>query len=606
MLAALLLVGSLALHPCPAAQDYWCGALARPIDPAGQVAGTISIGFTWLPHARAHAQSQGTIVAAEGGPGYPSGASRDAYRALFGPLLQTHDLLMMDDRGTGRSGAIDCPQLQRGTISLPAVATCGALLGDAAGLYGSALAADDLAALMDALRLARADLYGDSYGTFFVQVFAARHPSLVGSVVLDGAYPAIGGDPWYPSTAPAMRDAFDRVCRRSAACAALPGSALGRIERLLQALRTTGAPIAPARLAFIMDTAGLDPLVYRELDAAARAYLDAGDAVPLQRLAREADAYEEQPPSDPAVLSNGLFVAASCSDNPQAYDMQLAPGAREVAWRTALAEKRQTDPALYAPFTLDEFLSMPLDYAYVPLCQNWPVAPAAHPAGRPVPPDASLAGVPALVLTGDLDTITTPAEGDAAARLFARATRVIVENAGHVTAIGDPYGCASRIVRAFVARKPIDDACARSLPPVRLVPAFARSVGEVTPAAAIGPPQPDGNLRRCADAVWAAGDALARATTLGTTAAPGLRGGNFAAATHGDRTLIRLHGVRWTRDLAIDGTVDFDARTGRAGARLEWPGARLQAGWDAYAATARATIAGRIDGRPIRATMPAP
>ncbi len=48
--------------------------------------------------------------------------------------------------------------------------------------------------------------------------------------------------------------------------------------------------------------------------------------------------------------------------------------------------------------------------------------------------------VPALVLTGDLDTITTPAEGDQAAALFRNARRVIVENTGHVSAVGDPYG----------------------------------------------------------------------------------------------------------------------------------------------------------------------
>lgn len=270
MLAALLLVGSLALHPCSGGQGYWCGTIARPLDPAGNVPGTIAIGFTWLPHARAQAPSQGTIVAAEGGPGDPSGASRDGYRTLFGPLLQTRDLLMMDDRGTGRSGAIDCPDLQHGTVTLTAIAACGASLGDSADLYGSALAADDLAALLDALHVDRADFYGDSYGTFFVQVFAARHPSRVASVILDGAYPAIGGDPWYPSTGPAIRDAFDRVCRRSATCAPLPGSTLDRIERLLRVLRAPGAPIAPAQLAFVMDTAGLDGLVYRDLDAGTR------------------------------------------------------------------------------------------------------------------------------------------------------------------------------------------------------------------------------------------------------------------------------------------------------------------------------------------------
>ena len=33
---------------------------------------------------------------------------------LFGDLLDAHDLVLVDMRGTGRSKAIDCPDLQTG------------------------------------------------------------------------------------------------------------------------------------------------------------------------------------------------------------------------------------------------------------------------------------------------------------------------------------------------------------------------------------------------------------------------------------------------------------------------------------------------------------
>jgi len=330
MLAALLLVGSLSLHGCADAPGYYCGSLVRPLDPAGIVPGTIEIAFTYLPHSQSSAAA-GTIVAAEGGPGYPSGASRDGYRALMGPLLRTHDLLMMDDRGTGRSAALDCPPLQLAPVmELANVTRCGEQLGSHADLYGSALAADDLDAIMGALHIAKADLYGDSYGTFFVQVFAARHPDRVRSVTLDGAYPAIGLDPWYSSTGPTIASAFDLVCRRWSACKALPGTTMERIGALVAALRRPRAPVTPSQLAFVMDSAGLDPLAYRELDAAARAFDEWHDAVPLERLVREAYRYEERAPQPPQELSQALFVAASCSDNPQAYDMRLPPAQRRA------------------------------------------------------------------------------------------------------------------------------------------------------------------------------------------------------------------------------------------------------------------------------------
>ena len=43
------------------------------------------------------------IVAAEGGPGYPSIDSAESYLFMLGPLRRRHDLIVMDNRGTGRS-----------------------------------------------------------------------------------------------------------------------------------------------------------------------------------------------------------------------------------------------------------------------------------------------------------------------------------------------------------------------------------------------------------------------------------------------------------------------------------------------------------------------
>lgn len=603
MLAAALLAGSLALHPCVAHQAYYCGSLTRPLDTTGRIAGRIDIGFTWLPHARHNVPSAGTIVAAEGGPGYPSGASRDEYRALFGPLLSTHDMLLMDDRGTGRSGAIDCRALQGGSMTLPAIARCGAQLGSAAGLYGSAEAADDLDALMGRLGVTRADLYGDSYGTFFVQTFAARHPARVRRIVLDGAYPAGGLDPWYSSTTPTIADAFDAVCRRSPQCA-VRGAAMPRIRRVLARLRSRRGPIDPSQLAFVMDTAGLDSLVYRDLDAAVRALLERADDVPLRRLVREASDFEESAASDPREESNGLFVAASCTDNPQAYDMRLAPVFRQAQWRSIERRSAASNPQLYAPFTVREFLSIPLDYAYVPLCQNWPVAPAGHPAGQPFPPGTQMPDVPALVLTGDLDTITTPSEGDAAAKLFARSQRVIVRNTGHVTAIDDPWNCASALVRTFLAGQSVNTSCAARIPATRLVDTFPRTRSEVPPAAIARGSASVGALRDAANAVAAAGDAMARAQQFGTAAGKGLRGGRFSVASTGTGSRIELRAVRWTVDFPVSGTVDWNRATGAVAARLHAPGLLETATWNAMAGTrARIRI---VEPGSVEATVPAP
>ena len=78
-----------------------------------------------------------------------------------------------------------------------------------------------------------------------------------------------------------------------------------------------------------------------------------------------------------------------------------------------------------------------------------------------------------LVLSGEMDSITTPAEGAMVTEQFPNAQQVVVRNSFHVTAMGDTDDCAQRLVRAFV-----------------------RAPGPLRPA-----------LRACADAVRAGADA---------------------------------------------------------------------------------------------------
>ncbi|MGC2029175.1 MAG: hypothetical protein WA642_04090 [Steroidobacteraceae bacterium] len=104
----------------------------------------------------------GTLVATEGGPGYAATESRDAYLALFKPLRPRRDFLLMDNRGTGPSAAIDCRELQTtATWTTEMIGACGRQLGDSAPLYSTAYAVDDLAAILEALDIPRIALYGD-------------------------------------------------------------------------------------------------------------------------------------------------------------------------------------------------------------------------------------------------------------------------------------------------------------------------------------------------------------------------------------------------------------------------------------------------------------
>lgn len=622
--AKTLQVGTLQLQPCVGG-TAWCGTLDRPIDPAGEVPGTIAIAFEYHPRRDTAKPALGTIVAAEGGPGYSTTASRSYYLELFKPLMDRRSLLMVDNRGTGLSAAIDCRRLQvEYPITPQAVAACGAALGDSSDLYGTGLAADDLAAVLDALQTGRVDLYGDSYGTYFSQTFSARHPQRLRSLTLDGAYQVTHLSPWYPSNAATVRYAFDTVCQRAAACRDLPGRSLQRLTQLAAALRASplsgiapdgnGTMIDvvanPSTLAFSMFTAGFSKIIYRELDAAARAYLDNGDSAPLLRIIAETngDYYPRVIDKQTRSLSTGLYVAVSCSDYPQIYDMTASPAQRARQRDAAVAKKSAANPDLYAPFTIDEYAAMPLDYSLLDLCLSWPVPSAAHPPGMPVPDDASFTTAPTLVLSGELDTVTSPPGGAAAAAQYDNAQQVIVANSFHVTALGDLDDCASQLVRRFVKTLSAGDtSCADRIVEIRTTPAFARSFAEVAvPLAGDGNKAPEKTLREAAAAVQSVGDAMNRWWVNYDGSGVGLRGGSFAYTSSGSVYHFELDALLWTADLPVSGTIDWDRSSGAVSASVTIANGSLQISWNDAAVGAIATVSGKLDGKKVVATLPAP
>ena len=134
-----------------------------------------------------------TVLSIEGGPGFSTTADRSARVQLWRPLSARRDLLLVDLRGTGRSGPLDCPAFRRHILGyIDRAARCAAQLGPARDAYDTSQSVQDLAAVLRALGIGRVDLYGDSYGSYAAQAFALRYPGKLRSLVLDGDLPAAG------------------------------------------------------------------------------------------------------------------------------------------------------------------------------------------------------------------------------------------------------------------------------------------------------------------------------------------------------------------------------------------------------------------------------
>jgi pimeloyl-ACP methyl ester carboxylesterase len=634
-----LAVGRLRLDPCQEVEGAWCGNLHVAFDRSDPAAGTVPVNFEWYPAEQSPA---GTIVAMEGGPGYPSTGSRDYYLELFGGLQRSSNLLLVDNRGTGGSGLVNCRPLQRWRLALGEqeydrrLAACGDQLNSArrlpgggfvhgSDLYGTANAARDLADVLQALETGPVDLYGDSYGSYFGQTFAARYPRLLRSLTLDATWPVLGTDPFYVSTIETARIAFDLACRRSVACAlAAPGSSMARIGALAERLRR--APVvgrtrepgkAPSTwrvdvgvLIALVTNAGSDAGVYRELDAAARAVLRHRDGVPLLRLAAKSLYIDDGGPV--AEWSAGQYVAVGCTDYPQAFDMRAPPAVRRAQYEAA-ADALAGD--VFAPFTVEEWTTSPV--AEFDDCVNWPAPVRDDPPIAGHHPPLVPRSLPVLVLSGGLDTLTPWTDGAVvAAQMGPSARWVKVENTIHVTALADPYGCASGLIRQFV-RHPerlhsMDVSCASRIPEVRVVGEFPRRLSAATPAIPRRGNQARAAGRRLA-AVGAAavGDAIAQWWYLPGSRGHGLRGGRFDA--EGDESVqLDLHKVRFVADATVDGRATWNTGTGLVTARVVVKGPRgvtatVGMRWHDLARHPRATLTGRTgSGARLAASLPAP
>jgi pimeloyl-ACP methyl ester carboxylesterase len=577
---------------------------------------TIRIYFEHYFRARRSRPATSTVLSIEGGPGFSTTADRAARLQLWRPVSARRDLVLVDLRGTGRSGALNCPAFRRHILPyIERAGRCAAELGPSRDDYDTSQSVQDLAAVLDAIGVGKVDLYGDSYGSYAAQAFAIRYPQRLRSLVLDGTYQLPGSDPALADIAQSTRSGLVLACERRPGCPAR-GHPLGLIERLLRRARTNPwsgiAPDAdgtrihvradPNTLAQLLQSGFYYQGVWRDIFAATRSAF-AGDTAPLLRLVAET-VTTDGPNGNPRDFTESLYLSVICHDYPELWPAGTPVAARMADVRSGLAGY----PAgTFAPFTAREWTG--LDYEGALACLRWPSAAFADP---PVSPTAPYPSVPTLILNGDLDNITPLADARVVASRFPRSTLVVMQNSGHVTALQDQNACASRIYEHFVrALSAGDTGCADRTPEVRVVPSFPLSLAGVAPALpAAGDGSTVADRRVAAAGAAAVADVLQRwwANVSGTGV--GLRGGTWSYSG-GDLTVFALHGVAFVPRVRVTGTVRWRYSTGRVRAWVvvRAPGAapeRLRMAWSLQVRAARARLDGTAGGRTLRLAMPAP
>jgi pimeloyl-ACP methyl ester carboxylesterase len=419
-------------------RPFQCGRITAPMVRSDPALGTTRIAFAVRKRADSSRPSLGTIMAMDGGPGYGSTSAPFARSlvAVLAPLLRRHDLVVFDMRGTGRSQALDCAPLQQGLIlESIAIGECANQLGPRYAGYTTGEAAHDLDAVRRALGLGRVFFYGDSYGTLFGQAYAVRYPGSLRGLILDSAYP--GDDPYYRTLLPAGLRGLRIACGHSPECAGDPVARFSRVVRRFHAAERSTEGL----LSFLLQSGTLAPRSYLSLDDGVSRFL-AGDPRRLNRLIAPG-------PAGHGALSEfsyGLEIAVECMDYPLLWD-PVAATAERIRQLDAAVKRIPADH--FAPFGRREYLLS--SAAHLTNCLNWPAPPPGH---EPPVPAAWRAptSFPTLVLAGQVDDITSPAEARQVQRRFPRSRLYVVPNRGHASSLYFPFRSpAVGAIRHFIA-----------------------------------------------------------------------------------------------------------------------------------------------------------
>jgi len=458
-----------------------CATLTVPLDRSGALAGRTKL-FTEVVRARGRARNA-TIVVFPGGPGSATTIDgKDLIRDL-GKARAGHDLLLFDQRGTGRSDYLDCDLALTPNYSAPrgedahqlgkTVERCAKKLGARRGLYTTRETVADLEAIRQALGIDKFIVYGVSYGTRDAMAYATAHPDHVERMVLDSAVTATGLDPFGFSSLRALPRVLSQLCRGGGCngIASDPAADLATVVKRLeqgpmrakQPVTLMGCRLRPAitrsGIYRLLQQVDEDPTLLSQIPVA---LAEAAKGRPYQLSVLEASqssylTFCAVIRSIKGLIAPGKSLKEDVNLLRKSFSSadQIARLCEESAlpWpRDALVSQRQR----YAEGALASFgdgAFAPLDRAtiiassLVPICKFWVAASTQQPVGPTSPPP-----VPTLIVSGldDLRTPTEDAEALAAASPSAQLLRV--PDVGHSVIQSSP--CARRALVRFVHDEP--------------------------------------------------------------------------------------------------------------------------------------------------------
>jgi pimeloyl-ACP methyl ester carboxylesterase len=428
------------LHAC-VLSDVWelgqCGTLSVAEDSSRPTGRRLALRVVVMPARRAPVADD-PIFLLTGGPGMAATSMQRYANAVLGELRDTHDIVLIDQRGTGGSNPLDCDLYADGHRAQPyldpmfpveRVRACGQRLAREVPLerYGTRDAVRDLDALRETLGAAQIDLYGVSYGSRVALEYMRAHPAHTRRAVLHGVVP-----PWVAittGTAAAGERAASyafALCALDATCHAAVPDPEGDVQTVLAALHRAPRPVTIWNWRRLQR----ERLMLTERGVAERLWAAAyspSSFILLLPLVHRAAA------GDAAPLARELAWQGQQRRTGRSEGMMLAVLCAEDVPRLRPADTLASEPAL---------LGAPIERELIRACAVWPRGVALAPA------EPLASSIPTLILAGAVDPVA-PVEWAQATHGALPRSELVIDSAGGHGSFGD---AERRALREFFAR----------------------------------------------------------------------------------------------------------------------------------------------------------
>jgi len=448
--------GRIAFTPCtlapqfgPSAVEAQCGSYDVAEDPARPDGRRIRLNIAWIAPDDDAEIAPDPVFLLAGGPGQAAVAVYPQVAPAFRDVLKHRNVILVDQRGTGKSNPLECDMGKDMPFDAGAEAVragterCRDALSKSADLrfYTTTDAVRDLDEVRKALGVEKVNLLGISYGTRVAQQYAMRHPANTRAIVLDSVAPntLMLGNDFAANLEHALDLQFGR-CEQSATCTKALGHPRAQLDALMAKLRS-------------------DPPTVRYRDAAtgeSREDVLSADAVAgLMRLYAYMPLLSSLLPLQLHEAAEGRYeglmaLARMLGDS---VEGQMAMGMQLSVVCAEDAAGVKSDPAMEGTLLgnqFSEFLGQQ--------CALWPKGAMPADFHQPLRSD-----VPALVLEGEFDPVTPPRYGEEVVKDLPNGRLFVLKGQGH-NVIG--AGCMPKLFAKFLETadaKALDGKCLDAL-----------------------------------------------------------------------------------------------------------------------------------------------